>query len=82
MKDIYVISAYGALIEKCIDSKLAHLRKGVHTQHCWRFEAVLPSLMDVKQHTKLILLIKLSSSSENLSLSVMVQLVNTLDWNL
>ena len=43
MKDIYVIPAYGALIEKRIDSKLAHLHKGVHTQHCWRFEAVLPS---------------------------------------
>jgi len=51
----------------------------------WRFEAVLSSpnsLMDVKQYTKLTLLINLLSSSANLFLGVTVQIFNALDRNL
>jgi hypothetical protein len=82
MKDVYVIPAYGALIEKCTDSRLAHLHKGfTHNiagvlrpyYHHQNF------LKDVKQHTKRIRLIKWSSLSANLSRSATVQLDNTQD---
>jgi hypothetical protein len=43
IKNVYVIPDYGKLLDKCIDTRLAHLHKWPYTQHCWRFEAVLPS---------------------------------------
>jgi hypothetical protein len=43
IKDVYVIPDYDKLLNKCFDSNLGKLHKWPYTQHCWRFEAVLPS---------------------------------------
>jgi hypothetical protein len=39
-KDVYVIPAYGQLLNGCMDNHLELLHKWPYTQHCWRFEAV------------------------------------------
>jgi hypothetical protein len=43
IKDVFMIPDYEKLIDKSGDAKLQHLHKWPYTQHCWRFEAVLPS---------------------------------------
>jgi hypothetical protein len=43
VKDVYVIPAYGKLLDGCVDTKLSKLHKWPYTQHCWRFEAVVAS---------------------------------------
>jgi hypothetical protein len=43
IENVYVIPDYGKLLNDCVDTKLAKLHKWPYTQHCWRFEAVLPS---------------------------------------
>jgi len=44
VEDVNLIIDYDLLFSKVTDSRLGRLHKNQQTQHCWLFEAVLPSI--------------------------------------